>query len=186
MPYNKNGKSINKKLLIILGIIVAIFSVTLLLIILEISGRINLYESIPSNQQTLTNDQNGINYNPPTQQEVKSGDEQKENLPDANTEPEKPNSANIVIVDANQYGQEIEVRAFVSNVVNNGTCEIVFEKGSQKIIKSVNAYADASTTPCMNLVVPRSEFPESGDWKVTVSYDSTEIRGQSVSTLEIQ
>lgn len=166
--------------------VVALITLLLLLITIFLIYS-NKFANDKKNTNTdLTDTTASINYSPPNEEEVNAGNNQKEQLPPADQEPEKPYNANVVIVDVNQNKQDIEVRAFVSNVVKNGTCKIVFEKNDLKFSKIVNAFADASTTPCMSLIVPREEFPEPGEWKVTVIYESSELVGSTESLFEIK
>lgn len=130
--------------------------------------------------------QDGINYSPATDAEkqdsdrIKEIDEQRDDKPQTNT-------VNPVIVDASQYGQSIEVRSYVPNIVeDNGTCTTTFTKGQLTITKQTNASRDATTTRCGNLVVDRGEFQQSGQWTVTVSYASENYSGSSQpATLEV-
>ncbi len=145
-----------------------------------------LYYSIaPDTKNTETEPVNTVNYAPPTAEEAQAGDQQKEEI----ITQEKvtlPDTAQIAIVDIGQYGNEVEVRAFVSNVVADGTCTITFTKGDLKIIKQVPAYADASTTPCTNLTIPSRDFGASGTWDVILKYENNKLTGSTASTLEIQ
>jgi len=129
---------------------------------------------------------NKINLEPPTEQEQAAGDKQKEEIIDEEENTSVPDGAEVIIVDANQYDQEIEVRAFVSNLVEDGTCTITFTKADLKIVKEVPANADASSTPCVTLTLPRSEFSETGTWDVSVTYSNTRIMGTTSGTMEIQ
>lgn len=81
-------------------------------------------------------------------------------------------SVTVFIVDASQYDNTVEVRAYVSGVVESGVCNVVFTQGTSKITKQVAATANASSTVCATLDVPLSEFSGRGTWNVTVSYSS--------------
>lgn len=164
----------------------------ILLPTLLIIGALAVFLYIRANQNQTTTDPNTndlpertINYSPPTEDEKAAGDKQKdETIQQENRS--IPNTAQVVIVDAGQYGNIIEVRAFVSNVIANGTCTVTFTKGGSKVIKTVPARADASSTPCVNVEVPRSEFAQTGTWEVTVLFESEKAKGSSSSKLEIQ
>ncbi len=126
-----------------------------------------------------------INLEPPTEVEQQAGDEQKKEIIERDENISIPNTAKVVIVDASQYDSKVEVRAFAANVISDGTCVITFTKGAASIQKEVAAFADASSSPCISLTVPRSEFTSNGEWSVTVVYNSATIRGSSTTTLEI-
>lgn len=131
-----------------------------------------------------------INYNPPTDQEKQAGDDVKKSL--AESENNQSNngsssSVDVLITDASQYGNAIEVRAFVPNYFKDGTCTVVFTKGTDKIEKITPAYRDSSTTVCTNPKIDRGEFPVSGDWKVVVIYTSSDVSGMSqTQTIKIK
>ncbi len=127
-------------------------------------------------------------YSPPTDQEQRAGDSQKEQVLEQerarNNTPEPSNQVvSVVITDAGQYGDMIEVRSFIPNHYEDGDCIITFTQGNTKIEKTTTAYRDVSTTICKNPLIKRSEFPTSGDWEVTVSYKTNTVRGVSESRI---
>lgn len=138
--------------------------------------------SIAENEPANTND---INYDPPTEEEQAAGDKRKEEI--AKEEQARQESQNqtdkkevaVIITDAGQYDDIIEVRSFVPNHYQDGTCSITFSKNSQTIVKKVPARKDVSTTICMNPLVKRTEFPGAGSWQVKVSYDASGAKGAS-------
>lgn len=181
----------NKKLLIIVATLLLISGV---LFILEKTKVINLYERTPETTNSTTNEPK-IDLSPPTEEESKAGDEKKQQIINqeqynktynSNGNSEDKTEAEVVIVDATQYDTEIEVRAFASNVLQNGTCTFVFTNGSNTITKSMPASADASTTPCMTLTVPRAEFNQAGSWNLSVNFESSTYKGQATTKVGIQ
>jgi flagellar basal body-associated protein FliL len=136
-------------------------------------------------------DESFINLDPPTEEEQRSGDEIKDELiaDDEDGTPSRPSGqkqpANVTIVDAGQYGSEVEVRAFVTNVLAEGTCSYRFSRGSTIIDRQTAATPDATTTICRNLTLDRSDFPTAGDWQLTVSYESPDHFGSNQTTLTL-
>ncbi len=124
-----------------------------------------------------------INYSPPTEEELLSANEKKKEIVSENDNKTADLDAHVTIVDANQYENSIEIRAFASNVVQDGMCVITFTRNSTVITKQTSAYADASSTPCANIEVPRSEFAENGEWKVSVAYTSSDGKYKGESTI---
>ena len=139
---------------------------------------------------------NNTVYSPPTAEEKQSGDDikpevvkrqeqedaQKKDNPELtqNNQTNSPSSsAEVIITDAAQYNNVIEVRSFVSNQYKDGTCTITLTKGSLKVSKETKAYKDATTTICTNPLIDRSEFKQAGDWQVVVKYTAGEISGES-------
>lgn len=161
-------------------IVMALLLVTLTASSLLIWRRIDTDSSI-----IKTDDEGGIiNMNPPTKQEKQAGNVRKqeidkeEALINQQEKIEKKN-VNVIITDAGQYAEDVEVRAFIPDHYQDGTCTILFQKDSLSISKSSPAYRDISTTICTNPKIKRSEFSSSGEWKVTVSYESKDSKGAS-------
>lgn len=161
------------------GYILLALAITLL-----IAGGVFAYNM--TRQTKVADVANGtINYDPPTEEEQNSGDTRKEEIVnnDKPTTPPQPSdpakTATVIITDAGQYDNVIEVRAFIPDHYQDGTCIITFRRGSQTVSKDTPAFRDATTTICTNPLIERSEFPSAGDWQVTVSYKSAGAAGQS-------
>jgi hypothetical protein len=163
----------------------------LLALILTTGGYFYIHRNKPSdNTQPLTADDNPLNLNPPTEEERQQAEHHKDQIIDEQNKPESPagekGKLNPTIVDANQYNQAIEVRAFVGAVENNGQCVVTFKQGTAAVSKQVTAIPDASTTRCTNISVPRSEFASPGTWDVTVTYNSPKSQGSSSTKITVQ
>lgn len=121
-----------------------------------------------------------INFKPPTKIEQAAGNAQKDiNVSKQTSTPEPSQTANVVVVDAGQYGQTIEVRAFISNLIKPGQCTATFTKGQETITRSSLAAEDATTTQCRPINIDRSSFTSSGAWSLIVSYTSADASGKS-------
>lgn len=146
---------------------------------LQKAGVISLF---PDNPPTATTS-DGISYGPPTAEEKRAGDGQKKQIADRENKvsaaENASNSTTVLITDAGQYDNTIEVRAFMPDYYKDGTCTIAITKGALKVEKSTSAYRDVSTTICTNPLFSRSEFAESGEWKVTVVFTSGSVSGKS-------
>lgn len=138
-------------------------------------------QTAPDHEQT----EDTINYDPPSEEEEQVGNEIKEELqnePDEeqeNSTDSQLNKVTIVISDASQYDNVVEVRSFIHNHIQEGICTFAFRKGNHLVKKEMPAFPDASTTICNNPNIARSEFPVTGDWELIVSYSSTDATGQS-------
>lgn len=130
-----------------------------------------------------------VNYGPPTEEEKQAGNDQKEkNVAEQNGTQVNNSKAAVVITDASYYSDSnsVEVRAFVSNIVEDGgTCTVTFEKNGQKVTQTHAAFKDATTTQCGALDTPRSQFPSTGTWNVTLVYTSSSATGQQTATLKL-
>ena len=176
----KLSKTSPSKLLLIIISILLVVALSFLLIYRKL---------INNNSASISDSSNPVNvanYNPPTDAEKASGDQQKQIISDSVTQNNLSDTAKVVIVDSSQYENQIEVRAFVSNVIADGKCIVTFENKGKTLVKETLAYADASTSVCTNITVPRSEFSNSGIWQVIVRYISPKVTGQTLSTVEVK
>lgn len=175
----KNKKS-RKKLFIIL--LASVIAICLVLFTLEKLHVINLYTKSPDKAGEQS--EGSINYGPPTDDEKNAADTQKTKNQEKeeqrnDSEKQSNTGASVIITDAGQYDNVIEVRAFMPDHYEDGICTIVFTQNSQTISKETPAYRDASTTICTNPLIKRSEFPTAGKWQVIVKYKSPGASGQS-------
>ncbi|NBX97778.1 hypothetical protein EBQ81_02845 [bacterium] len=172
---------LNKKRWLIIGTVV--IGIIIVFLYLESSNRTNFFGKTTVNQKKDTT------YSPPTDQEKKAGDEQKQKItgdnpkpaPQNNTSNQPKKTVTVLITDAAQYDSAIEVRSFIPDFYEDGTCTILFTKDTLSFTKTAPAFKDSSTTICTNPVIKRSEFKESGTWIVSVSYESANAIGQSQS-----
>jgi hypothetical protein len=164
----------------------------LLLIVLLVAGGVPAYNRF-FKDKTDTPPSEGVNYRPPTEEEQDAGDKRKEEIVEEEQNQQPPptdgtkKKATVIITDAGQYDGIIEVRSFISNHYQDGTCTITFKQGSHTLTKQTPARKDVSTTICLNPQIKRSEFPTAGTWQVTVTYESKDARGTSeTQTLSIK
>ena len=133
-----------------------------------------------------------INYSPGTEQDQKEADQRKQEIADQQNQSPEPTtgkkSVTPVIVDASQYDNVVEVRAYVPGVIEDGgTCTVTLTKGSLNVTKQSTGEKDATTTRCTNMTIPRSEFKDYGKWNVSLSYSSSTTQGTaSARTMEVQ
>lgn len=125
---------------------------------------------------------NSVDYSGPTEEERAAGDEQKEKneqTTNNNRDTATGQAAHVVVTDAGQYDDIIEVRSFIPDFYQDGTCTITFTQGNRTLTKEAPAYRDSSTTICTNPMIKRSEFASPGEWKLTVTYTAPDATGQS-------
>lgn len=136
------------------------------------------------------NTQNVPVYPGPTEEEQKAGDDQKAKLDEERPVQHETNEdgkqvVNVVISDASQYGDTIEVRAYIPDSFEAGVCTVTFSRNGEKIVKTVEAFTDSSYTICPMVAVPVSEFPAAGTWTVEVVYSSESYFGKVSQNLEV-
>ncbi len=173
---------LNKKVYLAVGICIAI---SILLVFLYIN--FNHTNKKDSNiQNTTLAEHETINYVPATKEDQEESDNAKNNSAARANNQSTPSTANVVITDASQYGQSIEIRALVTNVFAAGTCTITLSQEGNHFSKQVPATKDATTTQCQTISIPRSSFNNPGKWRVVVNYNSDSISGFSEKDLVIQ
>lgn len=122
---------------------------------------------------------------PPTKEEQQAADTQKEKnieREQIDTNNQATKTAEVVLVDAGQYSDTIEVRAYIANIYEDGgTCTVTFTKDSQTVTRTSKGFKDATTTQCEPFNIPRSAFPSAGDWQLKISYTSNTSTGASAS-----
>ncbi len=143
--------------------------------------------------QTNGTELNQIDYQPPSEEERNAGNSKKEDLGNEVNDDEQNTGddsdlqkANVVIVDASQYDEVIEVRAFVENIVQDGECTYTLKNTNETIMRTLPANAESSTSPCASLSLNRSEITNTGTWDVTVSYRSIDAYGSSSTAMEVR
>jgi hypothetical protein len=79
-----------------------------------------------------------------------------------------------------------EVSGFVSGVIEStGTCTLTLTRGSQEVTETTPGEADASTTVCHTVRVPRARLA-AGTWQAVLSYRSAASSGISApATIEV-
>ena len=194
MKQNRN----NRKILVVIVVILA-------LVLLGVG-----YFWWTSNQEK---DHTFVNLDKPTKQEQAAGDEKKQELVNETTDSDKdsrassseqPNqpsaqsvskvSTEVIITSAAQFDQArtvndtsddiIDIRAYMPDRYEEGTCTYTLTKGSLKVVESMPARPDVNYTICTNPEIKRSALAESGDWKLVVSYDSEAAHGESEQTIK--
>lgn len=146
-----------------------------------------------NNRSTTPKDkwQDGTNYRAPTEEEKNQANDAKDKIVEEDKEAtETPTPAassskkqvNVVISDASQYSDTVEVRSFVPGYTQSGTCTVTFSKGSQTFSRDTPANRDVSSTICKTVKVKAAEFPSKGSWQVIVSYSAEKAEGKSETT----
>ena len=159
----KNKKHQRKnKLPIVMLILLAILVGSVVFYFLMLANK-------PNNSSTSDPEAN-INLNPPTQEEIDAGQNIKNANEEKNSNPQIADYS-MTITSAKQYGQNVEIRSFISDIIKDGgTCTYTFSNDQTSFTKTSPAFADATHTNCTPLLVPVSEFPSSGTWSLSITY----------------
>lgn len=184
---NKLLIPVTNKALIGVLVLVLIF---LVIAALEFANVTNFIGSgNPPSETNQTEEQETINFNPPTDKEKEAGNEKKDDIAENQTDQEPTTSApnqesrksvKPIITSAGQYEEQIEVRSFVPGIYENtGTCTVTFTQNNSKIERKVEGIQDATTTRCDTVMILREDFPSTGTWTVKVNYSSPSSQGES-------
>lgn len=129
-----------------------------------------------------------INYSPPTEEERKAGNEQKQANEDRNRQIEEQNQNHTdkkqVKPFLSYWGQDsdsrsIEVNGYITGIYEDGgTCTLTARKDQQEVTTSRKAIKDAKTTTCGLLEIARDKLTP-GNWSVAVTYNSSTATGTS-------
>lgn len=175
-----------KRLLVIASLLVLVAALTIGVLI--VTDVINL-SGKNTNVQSPENIRNGVNYNPPTEEEVEQTQQNKDKLAEEGNEngsQETTSSVQAILtrVDATE-GSSVEAVGYANGIYeNNGTCTYTFTKGSQKVVRTTKGEKDASTTLC----TPTSTtLPSMGTWSVSLTYTSSDgtQTSQASNTIEV-
>ncbi len=140
----------------------------------------------------LENTDSEINYRPADQEVIEEGQKIKEEIikKEEQSENQNPDSekkiVSVTIVDAAQYQDGIEVRAFADKITEDGECTYGFSKNNDSFTRKMPAKADAASTPCAALNLKPEDFTQAGTWEVTVRYVSQNATGFAKTTLEVK
>jgi hypothetical protein len=156
-------------------------------------GSFFVYRYFQANPETPANAKKKgadmVNLNGPTDEEKKSGDGAKDKIIEnekARNQPNTPTSNGKKLITptltyAQQYGQQVEVGAYISSVFEDGgVCKLTFTKDTITQTAQVDAVKGASSVDCPVMVISRSKL-EAGSWQASVTYTSSSSEGSSLS-----
>jgi len=135
------------------------------------------------------NNGDGINYGPPTEQELKDTEANKNNVI-KRQELEKnwktPNPSEVkkvtpIITSYGQSGNSVEIAARVPSVFEDGgQCTLIMTKNGKSVKSTRNGSKNVSEVTCGFIQIHNSKLSP-GDWTAQVSYDSPTAKGVSSS-----
>ena len=164
----------------------AILLVLMVTLLAAVIFGVKAFVSRSDKTATTGNSGETINYAPATEEEKRQADQHKESLAkqqeEEQNQPPASGTKNVtpIITDAGQYGDKVEVRAYVPSVVESGgKCTFTFKKGSSQVKRTIDTIPGPQSTQCDTVTVPVSEFPSKGTWALTVSYASASSSGTS-------
>lgn len=133
-----------------------------------------------------------IDLSPATEEDKKRADQHKEDIvkqqEQASQTPSADHAVTPIIISSSYSNNRVTVRSFIPSLVeDNGTCTLTLSKDGQTLTKQASAIRNAQTTDCPPMSFERSEIPNSGSWKVVVTYKSPVSSGtSSEGAVEVQ
>lgn len=188
LQYKQNKKN-NKKRAIIITLII------LFLIALSVSAFFftplkNRFFNNPTNNDAPAGPASTVDYSGPSESDINESQNAKKNAdePATDTSPPSSNSGKktvpIAVSYADMYNDNLEIRAFISGVIEGtGTCTATATKNGTIITESTSAFIDTSTTQCNPIYINKSRL-SAGVWKVIVNFSSPDAQGTS-ETVEV-
>lgn len=155
-----------------------------LLVVLCATYLIFFHKGNSANEQSGTKLTDGVNLNPPTEDERKQAElnkEKNDQLQNGNRQQSDGSKQSVtpVISVADSSGSEVEVAAVIAELFEkDGTCTVSLSK-NEVITRQVSAVAEGRSTYCPIVKVPKDEFKLKGAWKVEVTYESSFSKGKS-------
>ena len=121
-----------------------------------------------------------INYDPPTEEEIKTGQETKARNNSDNPTAPVINSAGLAQVTPTIASYDTSsVSAYITGIFEEGgTCTATFKRGDDTITTTSTGFQNSNYTSCAPLKL-QSPLNIRGDWTITVSYVSAKSSGTS-------
>lgn len=169
----------------------------ILILVLILSGAVLAYSKLKNGRNdtdrrdldALTGE--AINYGPPSDEEIRTG-EQPQNQP-TDDFPETPteNKAKVYPIIStwtqDRDSKNLFINGFVPSIVEaDGICQLTLQKDGQAKTQSKDARPDAQTTTCGVLEIAYSDLSK-GTWDATLTYSSSLSSGTSETVrIEVQ
>jgi len=130
----------------------------------------------PTDTSSDTRKVNDVDYSPPTDEDKKQQDQQKEEIINQATNDNPGGNANLTVAISRasqaDAGQPLIIRTIVGGT-SSGTCEVTLTKSGQSpVTKSFAIATEATYSTCANAQVAASDFPASGQWTLQVTAKS--------------
>jgi cytoskeletal protein RodZ len=130
-----------------------------------------------NSESELSPEEEYINLNPPTDQEVQETEENKDSLSNGNGSLPTSSNGKKQVTPVIVYGDRTEIRADVPGIFEEeGTCTATATKNGQTKTASSSGFGNYNYTSCTP--IKGLNLPDGG-WSVVVSYNSNTSEGNS-------
>lgn len=121
----------------------------------------------------------GVDYDDPMPDQVKAGNDKKNETIEKDAESPQPTTAlNLSITASQQNGETVQIRTLIDNAVASGTCQLELTQGTKKITKSASLQALPSGSTCQGFDIPVSEL-DAGSWIISITATSGSASGNT-------
>lgn len=142
-----------------------------------------------------------INYDQPTEEQKKAGEEVKQStatgdskppaesgeskLPAPSPQPSGKGKVDITITAANQNGATLQLRSNILAITSTGTCTLTLTKAGQVVTKTTGVQALSSSSTCQGFDIPTSELSP-GTWTASLHFENNNLIAETTKTVTIQ
>lgn len=132
---------------------------------------------------------NQVNKDPPTKEQVKTGQDIKQESVEKATNPTPPSTSTPLVVSitaANQNGATVTIRSFVDAVSSaSGTCTLAITNGSKSTTKTASTQAYPSGSTCQGFDIASSELGP-GNWNAKLTVTIGTQSGSASQAITVQ
>jgi len=184
MKINKNKKTpINKYRLVIASILLGLLLASAAVYVsVRIANESSDQQDVPDEERQPT-----INLNPPTQDQIDSAQQIKEDSVNQSETPQAPKEELAVTITAknqNNSASTLQIRTLISSTVANGTCTLTLTKGDTVVTLNAGIQSGPSDSTCQGFDVPLSQL-STGQWSIKINVNSGSASGKATSEVSI-
>ncbi len=165
----------SKQTLVIALSAVLLLAVASFVYIVPMDGSFFGWQLSPSN--TEKRKVNDVNLDKPTKDELKTGNDTKEETVKSDQENKKLNEENpnhtttVTISAANVYENTVQIRALISGITSNASCTLKLSQGASTKTYSADIQNLANSSTCQGFNIPTAELTP-GKWAFSITVAS--------------
>lgn len=131
-----------------------------------------------------------INYDPPTEEQVESGQRVKEeslnNTEDTNNPPIS-NSVGITVTAKGVSNETYQIRVLIDRISNTGSCTISLSGDGSNLdnFQTVNTQALPGGSTCQGFNIPLSTLSSGSHWKAIIQYSDNDASGSTTTEFDL-
>ena len=177
-----NYKAIERKPLLIIGLILLMLLVAFIVAKLLASINANKIDNQTNQGETV------LDSNSTDQEEI--ADSNSPTTTDKTPiqyEGENPNNLGEltgIISYSDVINNSLAIRITIDQFLNDGICELTLNSGSQNIVKTSNIVANPSSSSCEGFDIPLTEL-SSGHWNIKVTFSSNNKTGEATGEIDL-